>query len=225
MVLTASPWAVWLWRLASYRTFWLAHLTGRCTRVASPSMHTASPAWAISCSHWPRPARVVMNIPSGWQYPMAANSASSRSMLSPTSVLEMPTILAARRYDSPSSGTAATASKRTSNESGGVPPWPGGRDGSRWARRAASQASTAAGSDERGQYDNGDQTSQAGFENPPMVWSPSTSGRTEHHGHPQSQAKRSFHNTTTRARTRDPGTVQSWQMQCPGAGNGSVPLR
>jgi hypothetical protein len=38
-------------------------------------------------------------------------------------------------------------------------PVPGGRDGSRWARRAASQASTAAGSEERGQYDNGDQTS------------------------------------------------------------------
>jgi hypothetical protein len=124
-----------------------------------------------------------MNIPSGWQYPMAANSASSRSMLSPTSVLKMPTILAARRYDSPSSSTAATASKRTSNESGGVPPWPGGRDGSRWARRAASQASTSAGSDERGQYDNG--TWPPGrVRTLPMVWSPSTSGRTEHHGHP-----------------------------------------
>jgi hypothetical protein len=103
-----------------------------------------------------------MNVPSGWQYPMAANSASNRSMLSPTSVLEMPTILAARRYDSPSSSTAATASKRTSNESGEVPPWPGGRDGSRWARRAASQASTPAGSDERGQYDNGDLASRRG---------------------------------------------------------------
>ena len=42
-----------------------------------------------------------------------------------------------------------------------MPPWPGGRDGSRWARRAASQASTSAGSDERGQYDNGDRTSWA----------------------------------------------------------------
>jgi hypothetical protein len=98
--------------------------------------------------------------------------------------LEMSTILAARRYDSPSNSTAATASRRTSNDSGGVPPCPDGRGGTRWARRAASQASTAAGSDERGQCDNGDQTSQAGFENPPMVWSPSTSGRTEHPGHP-----------------------------------------
>lgn len=50
----------------------------------------------------------------------------------------------ARRYDSPSSSTAATASKRASSDSGGVPPWPGGRGGSRWAMRAASQPSTAA---------------------------------------------------------------------------------
>jgi hypothetical protein len=28
MVLTASPWAVWPWRLQSYRTFWLAHPGG-----------------------------------------------------------------------------------------------------------------------------------------------------------------------------------------------------
>jgi hypothetical protein len=56
--------------------------------------------------------------------------------------LEIPTMRAARRYDSPSSSTAATASKRTSNANGRVPPRPGGRGGSRWARRPASQAST-----------------------------------------------------------------------------------
>ncbi len=159
MVLTDNPWAVWAWRLASYRTFWFAHDLGRCTRVASPSTHTASPAWAISPSHWRSSSRVVMNVPSGWQYPMAANSASSRSMLSPTSVLEIPTARPARRYDNPSNTTAATASRRTSRASGGLPPSPGGRGGARCARRAASQASTGAGSDERGQYDNGDQTS------------------------------------------------------------------
>src|SRR4029453_16012297 len=70
-------------------------------------------------------ARVVTKLPSGWQYPSAASVGSSRSMLSPTSVLEMPTARPARRYDSPSSRTAATASKRTSRGSGGVPPrWP-----------------------------------------------------------------------------------------------------
>jgi hypothetical protein len=37
-------------RLASYRTFWLAHPPGRCTRVASPSTHTASPTSVISAS-------------------------------------------------------------------------------------------------------------------------------------------------------------------------------
>ena len=58
---TAKPWAVW------------------------------APAAAISPSHSRRSARVVMNVPSGWQYPSPASPASSRSMLSPTSVLEIPT--------------------------------------------------------------------------------------------------------------------------------------
>src|SRR6266568_4629906 len=162
MVEMARPWAVWAWRLASYRTFWLAHPRGRCTRVASPSTTTASPAAVISPSQWRRSSRLVMKVPSGWQYPRAASSPSSRSRLSPTSVLEIPTARPARRYDSPSRMTAATASRRTSKGSGGVPPRPGGRGGSRWARRSASQASTSAGSDERGQYDNGDRTSLAG---------------------------------------------------------------
>jgi hypothetical protein len=87
-------------------------------------------------------------------------------------------------YDSPSRITAATASRRTSNDSGGVPPRPGGRGGISWARWQASQASTSAGSDKRGRYDNGTR--------PPgrrrhLAYGlvPSTSGRPEHHGHPQ----------------------------------------
>ena len=79
-----SPWAVWAWRLVSYQTFWLAHPRGRCTRVASPSTKTASPVRAISPRRSRRSAMVVMNVPSGWQYPSAASPASSRSMLSPT---------------------------------------------------------------------------------------------------------------------------------------------
>src|SRR6266545_8154774 len=51
--------------------------------------------------------------------------------------------------------TAPTASRRISRGSGGVPPRPGGRGGSRWARRLTSQVRTSTGSDERGQYDNG----------------------------------------------------------------------
>src|SRR5919198_1775168 len=133
---------------------------GRCTRVPSPSRHTASPERAISPSQRRSWSRLVTKVPSGWQKPRAPSGPSSRSRLSPTSVLEIPTALAARRYDSPSSSTAATASRRTSSDSGGVPPWSGGRGGSSWARRAASQASTSAGSDECGQYVNGDQTSR-----------------------------------------------------------------
>jgi hypothetical protein len=72
--------------------------------------------------------------------------------------LEIPTIRPARRYDSPSSSTAPTASSRTSSDSGRVPPRPGGRGGSRWARQAC--------------------------ETLPMVWS-LPSPRTGHHGHPQ----------------------------------------
>lgn len=71
--------------------------------------------------------------------------------------MEIPSARPARRYDNPFSSTAATASRRTSSDGGGVPPCPGGRDGTRWARRPASQASTSAGSDERGPYDHRDQ--------------------------------------------------------------------
>src|SRR5215211_3411158 len=110
-----------------------------------------------------------MNVPSGWQNPSAPSSSSSRSRLSPTSVLEIPTTRPARRYDSPSRITAPTASRRTSNDSGGVPPSPGRRDGVRWARRLASQASTSAGSDERGQYDKG--TRPPGRRETPCLWS------------------------------------------------------
>jgi hypothetical protein len=49
--------------------------------------------------------------------------------------------------------TAATASRRTSRANGRVPPCPDRRGGFRWARRAASQPSTLAGNEERGQYD------------------------------------------------------------------------
>src|SRR6266545_5470437 len=90
----------------------------------------------------------------GLAAPNAASAPSGRPRLSPTSVLEIPTIRPALRYDSPSNTTAATASRRTSRDSGRVPPRPGWRGGTRWARRPASQVRTLAGSDERGQYAN-----------------------------------------------------------------------
>jgi hypothetical protein len=74
-----QAWAVWLWRLASYSTFWLAHPRGRCTRVASPSTQTASADAAISPSQWRRSARLVMKVPPGWQNPTAAKGPSRRS--------------------------------------------------------------------------------------------------------------------------------------------------
>jgi hypothetical protein len=63
---TTTPWAVWVWRLASYSTFWLAQDRGRCIRVASPSVHAASLVAAISTSRSRRSARLVTNVPSGW---------------------------------------------------------------------------------------------------------------------------------------------------------------
>jgi hypothetical protein len=68
---------------------------------------------------------IPTNVPSGWQKPSVASLPSSRPRLSPTSVLEIPTTRAARRHDSPSRMTAATASRRTSRASGGLPPQPG----------------------------------------------------------------------------------------------------
>jgi hypothetical protein len=85
---STTPWAVWACRLASHSTFWLGHPRGRCTLVASPSTKTASPAAAISASHWRRSSRLVMKVPSGWQNPRSASGPSSRSGLSPTSVLQ-----------------------------------------------------------------------------------------------------------------------------------------
>jgi hypothetical protein len=41
--------------------------------------------------------KVVMKVPSGWQYPSVASASTSRSRLSPTSVLEIPTMRPARR--------------------------------------------------------------------------------------------------------------------------------
>jgi hypothetical protein len=54
---------------------------------------------------------------------------------------------------------------------------------------SGSQPSTLAGSDDRGQYDDTGPDLQAGFETLPMVWSRSTSARTEHHGHSGSLKK------------------------------------
>src|SRR4029450_2051482 len=81
---------------------------------------------------------------------------SSPSRSQPQSRTPQP--LDIHRGISPSRRTAPTASKRTSSGSGGVPPVWGGRGGARWARRQASQASTVAGREERGQYAIGDQT-------------------------------------------------------------------
>jgi hypothetical protein len=51
--------------LASYRTFWLAHPLGRCTRVASPSTQTASPTSAISPSQRRRVVQAADEDPVG----------------------------------------------------------------------------------------------------------------------------------------------------------------
>src|SRR5829696_1642603 len=166
--------------LGVYSTFWLAQPRGRCTRAASPSRHTASPVRAISESQQRRSSRVVMKLPSGWQYPSAASGPRSRSMLSPISVLEMPTARPARRYDSPSRMTAPTASRRPSNGSGGVPPARVGGVGSGGpgggpARPARGRAATNAGSMTTGP------DLQAGFSTLPMVWSRSRLSTPKHH--------------------------------------------
>src|SRR6266536_4044501 len=59
--------------------------------AAQPAPVHASPTSAISASHSPSWSTVVMNVPSGWQNPRQPSGPRSRSRLSPTSVLEMPT--------------------------------------------------------------------------------------------------------------------------------------
>ena len=170
--------------LAVVQDFWLAHPHGRCTRVANPSTQTASPAWAISASSSRSWSRLVMKLPSGWQYPTAASGPSSRSRLSPTSVLEIPTARPARRYDSPSRMTAGRRPGGPPALVAGCRPGragvveAGGR-GDRPARPARVRAARSAGSMTRGP------DLRAGVSTLPMVWSPSMSGRTGHHGHPQ----------------------------------------
>jgi hypothetical protein len=66
----------------------------------------------------------------------------------------------------------------------------GSARGFRSARRAASQLSTLARSDEGGQYDGTGPYPMAGLNTLSMVWSLSASGRTGHHRHPQSAPRR-----------------------------------
>jgi hypothetical protein len=80
----------------------------------------------------------------------------------PTAGLAMPTLRPARRYDTPPAAPPRPRPGRTSSHSGRVPPRPGGRAARRRARRAASQPTTMAGSNQPGRYDNKDQTSRAG---------------------------------------------------------------
>jgi hypothetical protein len=65
--------------------------------VASPSTAAASPVAAISTRRSVKSVRLVTKVPSGWQIPRAASAPSSRFRLSPTSVLEIPTMRSARR--------------------------------------------------------------------------------------------------------------------------------
>jgi hypothetical protein len=121
IVLTDRPWAVWLCRLASYSTLWSAHPRGRCTTGRQPIHHHR----LAGCGHLhQQPAQVIQGGDEGpvGLNPRAPSGPSSRSRLSPTSVLEIPTARPARRYDSPSSSTAATASRRISSDSGGCRP-------------------------------------------------------------------------------------------------------
>ena len=122
------------------------------------------------------------NVPSGWQYPSAASAPNSRSRLSPSWVLEMAAMRPAcrsdsRRDDGPDGVQAELQGHRR------VPPRPGGRGGVSWARRGGEPGQHRGRQRRAWAVCHGDQTSMAGFDTLPMVWSPSTLGRTEHHGH------------------------------------------
>jgi hypothetical protein len=79
---SARPWAVWVCRLASYSTFWLAH-----DWVVAPGWpaHPGTPPRRMRPSRKPlaQVVQLVMKVPSGWQKPRSVSGPSSRSMLSP----------------------------------------------------------------------------------------------------------------------------------------------
>jgi hypothetical protein len=84
----------------------------------------------------------------------------------------------ARRDDGPDGVQADLQGQRR------VPPRPGGRGGVSLARRGGEPGQQRGRQRRAWAVCHGDQTSMAGFDTLPMVWSPSTLGRTEHHGHP-----------------------------------------
>src|SRR6266511_2548168 len=111
------------------------------------------------CGHLPKPVAQVLEGgdegPVGLAVPQAGQRAEQQVQAVADLGLGDPDRPAGAPVRQPVQRTAATASRRTSSDSGGVPPRPGGRAGCRWARRPASPASTGAGRDERGQYDKG----------------------------------------------------------------------
>jgi hypothetical protein len=86
---SARPWAVGV-PLGVVQDLLAGSSAGSLHPGRQPVQADRSPDRAISASHWRRSARVAMKLPSGWQNPSAASSPSSRSRLSPTSVLEIP---------------------------------------------------------------------------------------------------------------------------------------
>jgi len=128
--------------------------------------------------------------------------------------LEMPTMRPVHRYDGPSSSTTATASRRTSNASGGAPARQGGAGsggrGGRPASQAPCRAVRNAGSmTARGPGLHGRLRHLADG----LVQS--TSGRTEHHGHPQSRSRLISHSCMS---TLGPASGNGGSGSCGGPG-------
>jgi hypothetical protein len=129
-VITAKPWAVWLWRLKSYSTFWLAHPHGRCTRVASPTTQTASPAAAISTSTSRRSSRVVKGAV-GLAEPHRGKLAKQQVQAVAHLGLGDADHAASAPVRQPVQQHRGDRVQADLHESDGVPSWPDGRDGSR----------------------------------------------------------------------------------------------
>ena len=182
MVDTANPWAVWACRLASQEHLLVGPAAGALHPGGQPVHHDRL---AGTC-HLRKPAAQVIQAGDEAAVGLAGPQRGRLGRRQVEAVADLglgdPDHAASTAVRPRVRQHGGDASRRTTSGSGGVPPCPGGQGAVRWVRRLASQASTVAGSDERGQDANG--TRPPGRrEHPADGLVPSRSRRMEHHGH------------------------------------------
>jgi hypothetical protein len=121
-----KPWAGWACRLASYSTFWLPYPAGALHPGGQP---VQADRLAGAC-HLRKPVAQVVQAGDEGAVGLAVPEGGQRARQQVQAVRRPRSWRSDRPPGTPvrqpSESTAATASKRTSKGSGGVPAWPGG---------------------------------------------------------------------------------------------------